>query len=262
MNFEQYKPVPLKQNYNVSKESVWITLSKYVATLLSGFLVVWFILYIIALIWIPHISTEQEQKWFGNSIFETFDKIDIETTDEVSVILKQLNIWDETIDFTVICNEEANAFALPGNRIVLNSEMLNLMESESHLAFVYLHERSHITHRDVLYKMFIRLPITLVSTIVLGDYAGATDSFFVPFAKQTELRADREALKAINEMYGNTQAITSFMESMHEDVPKWMIWLSDHPTYQTRLNQVEIVSSSTFEPLLDKKLDIQSTCEF
>lgn len=262
MNFEQYKPILLQENYNVTKESVWITLARYIATLLSGFLAMWFIFYVIALIWIPQISVEQEQAWFGNTLFERFDEPDSLATDEVSAILKQLNVWDETINFTVMCSEEANAFALPGNRIVLNSQMLNTMELESHLAFVYLHERSHIVHRDVLYKMFTRVPINVFSSIILGDYTGAADSFFVPFAKKSELRADREALKQINKIYGDTKAITSFMESMHEDIPEWMIWLSDHPTHQTRLNQVETFSPSTLEPRSDKILQVRSSCEF
>jgi predicted Zn-dependent protease len=112
----------------------------------------------------------------------------------------------DTADLTlvVVNSKVANAFALPGGRIVILNGILQAVEAPDEIAGVLAHEMGHIAHHDAMRTLIESGGMGFVLGTVLGDFAGATAIFFAgkalvqaSFSREVEAAADNYAIETM-----------------------------------------------------------------
>ncbi len=71
--------------------------------------------------------------------------------------------------FTVLENEQINAFATPGGYLFFYTGILQMMDSEDELAAVMAHEVSHVVGRHSVQAIQTAYGGTILANIILGD---------------------------------------------------------------------------------------------
>ena len=103
--------------------------------------------------------------------------------------------------FTVIDNEEINAFALPGGYIYINRGLMFYMDNEAELAAVLAHEIGHVTARHAVRQASARATSQTLAGLAYiftgsGSLANTASrygaSLVSGYGREHELEADRE----------------------------------------------------------------------
>lgn len=115
-------------------------------------------------------------------------------------IVKHSDRPDLTYHFTVIDDENINAFAIPGGYIYINRGLLAYLSSEAQLAAVIAHEIAHITARHSVRQDTARkgagllsiMTIITTGSAVLTDMSSLWSSAAVKgYGREMELEADQ-----------------------------------------------------------------------
>jgi Zn-dependent protease with chaperone function len=152
-------------------------------------------------------------------------------------------------------DEDLNAFAAPGGRIILTTGLLSAVKSENALLFVIGHEIGHLSRKDHLHEFSRK--------IIANLYGIITWSNLVPEllmlidnnkAKEIEFLADQWALKIILEHYGHVGGAEEFFQILlrHGDQENM---LSSHPLTSKRLEKIQNIITS-------KNLEVKKTIAF
>ena len=155
----------------------------------------------------------------------------------------------------VVQNEDVNAFALPGGRIVLWSGLILHAESVDQIAGVLAHEMAHVERRHGLrnaaHSVGLMLGIRLLVAMFIGDVDALTSlaadlSAFAlanDFSQAQESEADRDAVLHMQEAGLDPRALASFFRMMaREDIggaSLALTWLSTHPDHAARVEAIE-----------------------
>lgn len=133
---------------------------------------------------------------------------------------------------------EPNAFALPGNHIVVTSGLLHHLKAAEALAGILAHEIGHHAH-DHPTESFIRrgLISTLVGAITgAGQFGWGTDGLaglplLLSYSRETEREADAFGLALMNDAGIDARPLTDFFDRLDRgDGASWIeAWLSTHP---------------------------------
>ncbi|MCR9214849.1 MAG: M48 family metallopeptidase [Proteobacteria bacterium] len=78
------------------------------------------------------------------------------------------------VEVTVLKTKGANAFALPGGRLLVFSGLIDLADSPNGLAGVLAHELAHAHHRHPTQLIVSNAGIATVFSLLLGDVSGGT----------------------------------------------------------------------------------------
>lgn len=160
--------------------------------------------------------------------------------------------WQESL----IRDDQANAFCLPGGKIVVYTGILPIAQNEAALATVLGHEMAHATSRHGAQRV---LQQNLTQTFMTGvavslsdmDYdkqravmgalgAGAQFGVLMPFNRKHESEADQIGLHYMARAGYNPRESIKFWQRMEEkgrqQPPEF---LSTHPSHGTRIQQLE-----------------------
>ena len=126
--------------------------------------------------------------------------------------------------FTVVHDDEVNAFSLPGGYVFLNDGLIKKVSSDDELAGVLAHEVAHITARHAVkrYESSVGLQIMQLATLAArqGNAAGglgiAMQAAQLAYARQDELEADRLAVKYMRGAGFDPRAILTFLDKINE----------------------------------------------
>ncbi|HWP67293.1 MAG TPA: M48 family metallopeptidase [Candidatus Limnocylindria bacterium] len=148
-------------------------------------------------------------------------------------------------ELRVVCGaDDANAFAVPGGRLVVLDPLLDAVRSENELAFVLAHELGHFHHRDHLRALGRGLVLVAVLTAVGtgGDFAAslvARSAVAVShrFSQRQELAADRYAAELVQRAYGHAGGLTDFLS--HPALDDAGGWFGTHPASRQRVEALE-----------------------
>ena len=271
----QFTPRPIKENVNVSKVS--LKSEFFVLTLgLMAILVVSYLALGLAMdILIDRMPAKVEQaaaKLFQFKGFETPEKYQ-EANKEIQALLDEVAAyWPESSRaFTVhiVESEDANAFALPGGRIVLMSGLLKEVESQNELAMILGHELGHYAHRDHLRALGRGVVFMVAASVLFGTDSGVADligttlsTIDLKFSRTQEMRADQFALGLLNKKYGHVAGATDFFERLEKkkDLPRFLNFLLTHPLSAQRIDMINnnIVSLHyTIEPKIPVNPDFK-----
>ncbi|HVF44317.1 MAG TPA: M48 family metallopeptidase [Pyrinomonadaceae bacterium] len=149
--------------------------------------------------------------------------------------------------FVVVDSPEANAFALPGGYVFVNSGAIEAARNEGELAGVLAHEISHVVLRhgtNQASKAYVAKSATRLIDAALGSAKDDVRRFahslglkgpgglFVKFNRDAELQADVEGARLMAAAGYDPRDMASFFESLGEregDAPKASGGADDHP---------------------------------
>jgi beta-barrel assembly-enhancing protease len=197
------------------------------------------------------LSVEQERK-FGDMIAESsfseqagYKQLKDAFVDSCvnvmhSRLLDALDNSKYTYTLTVVDQPDANAFAIPGGRIYIQTGLLSFCNSAEEVAAVLAHEMGHVEHRHTVNNIVKQFGLQAVIAMIAGgsgleNISGQLLSNY--FSREDESEADDFAL-ALLEKAGIRPAtlgeVFARMKHEHGDLEGSMNLLSTHPELEER----------------------------
>jgi len=174
-------------------------------------------------------------------------------------------VKDYAWEFNLVENKEANAWCMPGGKVVVYTGLLPLASHDASLAVVMGHEIAHALAQhgnermsqamleqmggEALSVVMISKP-ALTRDIFLNAYGvGANLAGTLPFNRKQELEADRYGLiMAALAGYDPREAIGFWQAMARENQGKQPPeWLSTHPSDATRIEKVKAYSEEAMK---------------
>lgn len=152
-------------------------------------------------------------------------------------------------------DDQANAFALPGNKIGVYTGLLKYAKNQDQLAAVMGHEVAHVIAKHgnerVSSQMATQAGLS-IATIVLGGTQdenssmiiaglglGAQYGIILPFSRKHESEADLIGLDLMSKAGFNPEESVSLWKNMSQAGASPPEFLSTHPSSETRIKQLK-----------------------
>ena len=158
-------------------------------------------------------------------------------------------------EVNLIESDQANAFVLPGGKIVVYTGILPICENEAGLAFVLGHEVGHAVARHGGERMTQTLGAQLTlaiadasglggpenhGTVMAAMGAGAQYGVLLPFSRAHESDADHMGIRYMSRAGYDPHVAPLLWQRMSagggQQPPEWM---STHPSHETRSTTLE-----------------------
>ncbi len=158
---------------------------------------------------------------------------------------------------TVLDIEMANAFALPGGRVVLFRGLIEDAGDANEVAGVLAHEMGHVTHRHGTQAILRGLGLEVLFGLMLGDlgeglFGGiGTTLLSLSYSREAEAEADRVALALLEDTGIDARGLAAFFERLAEggpELPAALQLLSTHPSHETRARLFDRAESAKGRP--------------
>ena len=156
------------------------------------------------------------------------------------------------IKITVVEQEEANAFAVPGGNIVVYDKLLREMDHYEQLAALLAHEFTHIQNRHTTRSIFRSLGSTLFLSMVFGDLGGIMSTAVLQadqlktlnYSRKLEKEADLDGLKILTDRKIDASGFVDLFRLLEKEVEKGgngtpAEWISSHPDLQKRMDYIK-----------------------
>ncbi len=170
-------------------------------------------------------------------------------------------------EWYVVEDQQVNAFALPGGKVIVNSGLIAATESAEELAGVLAHEVQHIELRHSLRQMIHTAGWAAVLTVVLGDVSVMTGMLVhqlgnLQYSRTLESEADVAGLQAMARAGIPPTGMRAFFARLQAIEDKKgggldVALLSSHPATGDRLKQIEQLAAQT--PCSCQALDMDWT---
>lgn len=245
-----FVPKPDKEGINYQEKS---SLGEFVRLLLSTVFVASLVIVLLGL------GGEYLLLWFGAPLeryvfaSKSFSALEGKNFSEGQAVLQKL-IGEEAKSFsiTVICDEDPNAFAIPGYTIGITSGTLANLKSEEGLAFVLGHEYGHFEHRDHLRGLGFGLGVLFATSLVgleeIGSSITSLSQTLISrrFTKSQERAADETAIRLMKQSYGSLAGATEFFEHVQKESPDSRLdtFFSTHPLTKERIGRIQSAAAA------------------
>ncbi len=208
--------------------------------------------------------TAKKKKQLGNIILDTHRMSHREITGSIHPKINELknkicianNIDTSSIQIHIFADYQVNAFAIPGDHIIINTGLLRDCEDPDMVAGVIAHEIGHIENDHVSKKL--TKEIGMATLVAL---AGGTENLGLikevlktltskSFDRDYEREADAAALLYLNNANIDPMALASFFEKiaeMQSGMPEAMEWASTHPLPDERAATIKAKTSFNHE---------------
>jgi beta-barrel assembly-enhancing protease len=201
------------------------------------------------------IPIEYEKK-LGDKIFESMvdsNSIDLEKTKLLQDFAKKVKFKESgyTYQFFVINEDQINAFALPGGKIVVYQALLDKLKSPEELVALLGHETYHVRSKHSIKGLSRELSGSLVFAVIVGD-AGALGSLALNNAKKIsglqysrnmETDADGGGLELLKDNTLDQKGMLDLLKTLEEEEKKMGLdipqFLSTHPLSENRIKAVK-----------------------
>lgn len=149
---------------------------------------------------------------------------------------------DYTIE--VVESKDLNAFATLGKRIVVYTELIKMLDSDSGLALVIAHELGHLERKHLIKSMIRNNLSTVVRHYVFKDnkILGSLEQLEgLHYSRDTEKDADMFGINLVNKFYCNVLGKLEFFEKMSklEKSGKFSEYFSTHPLSSSRIDYLK-----------------------
>lgn len=159
-----------------------------------------------------------------------------------------------TWQFTVFNDSEANAFAVPGGKVGVNTGLLDVATTDGMLAAVLAHEMAHVTSNHAQARVQRQQTIGLGSAVLGGllgeagqganykelSQVGGQLVFGLPFSRGQELEADKVGMIFMARAgYDPAEAVTLWQAMAARGGSQQSEILSTHPVNATRIQQLQ-----------------------
>ena len=140
---------------------------------------------------------------------------------------------DLEFKFTVLNDDQVNAFALPGGYVYITRGLLALADDEAEMAGVIVHEIGHVTARHAAERysraVAARIGLSLIDVLasVAGAVTGTTDFvslgaqlYLQGYSRDQEFQADMLGIRYLARAGYDANAVTAFLGAI-EDQNGW-----------------------------------------
>ncbi len=125
-----------------------------------------------------------------------------------------------------------NAFALPGNRIIVTRGLLRQMQTAEQVLAVLAHETAHLAHADPLAALLQSMGWGLAVQTVFGTGFGTSLAEALPmlaYRRDLERRADRDGARYLIALGRSPKLLGDALRRLPEGSSLAGQWLSTHP---------------------------------
>lgn len=185
----------------------------------------------------------------GNSLYQSLSagfKVDQHKTVLVNEFFRRMQVTTPyAVQITVVREDVANAFALPGGRIVVYDEILREMKNYDELAALLSHELAHVQLKHTTKSIFRSMGSYFLISVLLGDVNGisalvvqhANSLKNLQYSRRLEKEADLFGLKLLARRQIDGNGFVRLFESLkkQKDIPV-SEWLSSHPDLDNRIS--------------------------
>jgi beta-barrel assembly-enhancing protease len=150
--------------------------------------------------------------------------------------------------FHIIESKNVNAFALPGNRVVLTTGIIESTHNPEELSGIIAHELAHLSLNHVTQKIIRE--VGLIALLSMNNKGGSETALKLArvlmsrsFERNQENEADRLAMELLLNADIDPSHLGNFlMRVSAQDHPSasYLTWLSTHPDSQERSDQIFI----------------------
>jgi predicted Zn-dependent protease len=227
------------------------------------FLVIFLTLIISAYIWLVPFLAERlakrvpvsyEEK-LGDGIYQALQPtftVDAEKTAYINDFFRELQITSKyNIRITVVKDNIANAFAMPGGNIIVYDKLLYEMGSYEELAALLSHEFTHVNERHTTRALFRQQASSLFVSIIFGDVgtignviaSNADGLKSLEYSRRLEKDADMNGLRILSERKIDCNGFIRLFELLKKETERVgdqpAEWISSHPDLEKRIAYIK-----------------------
>lgn len=160
--------------------------------------------------------------------------------------------------FTVLKDDQVNAFAMPGGDIYVYTGLLEAASSEAELMSVLSHEVAHVTERHIAEQLVAQYGLQALAGAALGNNPGvlsqilasvAGQGYLLKFSRSAETQADRTGLKYLVRAGYNPVGFVEFFQKLEQQggaqPPEF---LSSHPSPTNRISNARRIIAGMNNP--------------
>ena len=185
----------------------------------------------------------------------TKDALKVQTIGQkIAVAANQPNYkWE----FNLVEDNQANAFCLPGGKVVVYTGILKAAKNDDQLATVISHEIAHALARHGAERMsssMVQQGLGVVGNIALGVTAPQYQNLFnqtygigtqlgvmLPYGRMQETEADEIGIYLMSQAGYNVNEALKFWENMSEGKKEGSDFFSTHPSSTNRISDIQKV---------------------
>ena len=211
------------------------------------------------------VSYEQEERLgnlFKDLIWDRYPTVKDNAADSAlqqikDRLVKALDTTAYRYQFTIIKEEQVNAFTIPGGNIYVFSGLMKLTETPEEVAAVLAHEMGHAEQRHVVTKLMKELSMTAIISILSGGDPSVLTQILKniignTFDREQEIKADQFALELLEKAKISPKSLGRFFERLNEkelDYDENLEILMTHPHNDKRIDQVrKYKTKNDFKP--------------
>lgn len=172
----------------------------------------------------------------------------------VTALVAQLPAAERTIPWetAVFADKEANAFALPGGKVGVNTGMFPVARTQDQLAAVVGHEIGHVVEHHFEERITNQMRTSQVLQLfgaLAGDYGAlvtqgggiaANAGFLLPNSRAQESEADVVGQRLMAQAgFDPRQAVNLWQNMLSAGGSRPPQWLSTHPDPQARIRELQ-----------------------
>jgi predicted Zn-dependent protease len=183
-------------------------------------------------------------------------------------VAAEISVPDDPV---VVPSPVANAFALPGGRVIILSGMLAKADNADELAGVLGHEFGHLKHRDSMRGLIHSGGLAFLAGMLFGDISGggtivvaSRTLIAASHSREMEDSADTFAIATMHRLGRPPRALADLLTRItgsHDDMNTSL--LASHPLTRDRLERMRADDRANSPPLLtsDQWRALKTICE-
>lgn len=201
---------------------------------------------------IDYISLSEEQKIADKIIQSQYNSLNLITDTKINndiVTLFELlevggKIEIDDYNFLISKNNEINAYATLGNYIIINTGLIQFVETPEELLAISAHEIAHVKNRHVLKNLITNIGLVASLKLITGDINGLALIFmqktnnllFYQFSRQNEKQADLDGISYLVSANISPIGFQDFFVRLQQKIEykEKFEFLSTHPHLHTR----------------------------
>ena len=182
--------------------------------------------------------------------------IDAGKTAYINDFFRELNIDSKyNIRITVVKENIANAFAMPGGNIIVYDKIIAGMNGYEELAALLSHEFTHVNEKHTTRSLFRQQASSLFISILFGDVGtignvivgSADDLKGLSYSRKLEKEADMNGLKILSERKIDCNGFVHLFQLLEKEIGQTggasTEWISSHPDTEKRISYIKAGAS-------------------
>jgi len=137
------------------------------------------------------------------------------------------HVGDKDVNYQVHVQKSGpeNAYAMPGNKVLVTASLLSNIKTQEELLAVLAHEAGHIHHRHALRNLVKAGGVQILITMFLGNSSTGTSMQALTMltqlrnSRQFENEADAYAVAHLSDRKINPQALAKFLREVSDEEP-------------------------------------------